>query len=419
MRKAKLFHAGKLLLIVSAVFLARASGYYDSFFRRLPDAGSAQSESVEETQELSATALAAAVRPRTVLVCTRDGVITASAYAGEETEEAFHRFSAILGEALGSAGEPTEIGEQEFRAGIEKGCVFLDLSCGAPLELLAAWLGSEMAGPAASVQTRTLYLGLADTTAQLCYRDGEGRFFRCSTAAVSEALSARMDEFEGSAAGFAYADRTLKNLDPYAIMLTSLPEFPGVAGSAVRDGLDAAQLQQTLGMNSFVASTYIEADGTKVFIEGSKTLRLSPDGTVNYRADAGEGERAFAEGLPAAVSYAYAAALRSIGACAGEADIVFSGVVHDGADSYTVTFDYCIGSVPLRLPAGSAAQFVMKNGRIADARLMLRSYVCTDGTECVLPMRQAAAIAAVSGITPTLAYADSGEQISCVWVRDE
>ena len=110
MRKAKLLHIGKLLLIVllivSALLLARASGYYNELVNRLSASDSAETGSAGGASTLSAAELAAAVRPRTVLVRTRGGVITASAYGGEETDAAFHRFSAILGEALGSAGEP-------------------------------------------------------------------------------------------------------------------------------------------------------------------------------------------------------------------------------------------------------------------------------------------------------------------------
>lgn len=419
MRKAKFLHAGKLLLIalliVSAVLLARSSGYYDRFFRSLP-AADAESGSTEGTG-LSAAELAAAVRPRTVLVRTREGVTAASAYAGEETEEAFHRFSAVLGEALGSADAPEEISEAEFRAGMERGCVFMDYSCPVPLEMLAACLGSDMSGEAAAAEPRFLCLGLTDTTAQLSYRDG-GRFFRCATAAISETLQARMEEFQGTAACFAYEDRTLKHMEPYTVLLSELPQVSGVSGTALRDGVDTGKLMQTMGMNSFVASNYVEADGTRVFIDGVRTLRLSPDGTAVYRASAPGEEREIPEGLSAAVSYAYAAALRSIGESAGEADVIFSGVQRDGDDSYTVTFDYCIGSVPLRLPAGNAAEFAVKNGQIVSAQLTLRSYARTEMAELLLPMRQTAAVADAAGVTPALVYADAGEQISCVWVKD-
>ena len=421
MRKERLGHLLRLLLIalliVSAALLARASGYYDELFHRLPAAVSEESGNADGELSLSAAELAEAVRPRTVLVC-REGKAVASAYSGEATEAEFHRFSAILGEALGSAGEPEEISEKEFRGGLESGSVFMDFSCGMPLELLAEWLGSEMSGKAGSTEVQFLYLGLSDGAVQLCYRDGDGRFCRCTTAAVSETLDARMGDFQGVSAEFAYGDRSLKHLDPYTVLLSALPEFSGVAGAAVRDGINTEELMQTFGMNSYVVSSYTEADGTRVYIENEKSLRVHPDGAVVFRAGSADGERSIAEGLTAAVSYAYAAAKRSIGQYAGEADVLLSGIATDGTDQYTVTFDYCIGSVPLRMASGSAAQFSIKDGILTDARLSLRYYLFTDTAEKMLPMRFAAAIADAAGTTPTLVYADGGDQISCIWVKD-
>jgi len=422
MRKSKLLHLGKLLLIllliVSAVLLARESGYYDRFFHRLPSAGGAQSESAENKLSLSSSELAAAVIPRAVLVCSGDSVCTASAYGGEETETEFHRFSAILGEALGSAGEPTEISEQDFRTGLEGGCVYFDFFCETPLELLAAWLGSSMTGTAAAAETHAVCLGLSDLTVQLCYADGAGHFYRCTTAAMSETLSARMAEFQGSNADFAYSDKSLHNIDTYTVILSVLPELPSVGVASVRDAIDAAALMQTLGMNSFVASGYAEADGTKVYIDNEKTLRIGSDGTVTFRADTAEADPVIAEGLPAAVSYAYAVCQRSIGAAAGDASVLFTGAERSPDEGYTVTFDYCIGTVPLQLPADNAAKIVIRNGQLAEAQMTLRSYTYTEDTETVLPMLQAAAIADAEEATPTLVYVDSGDRVSCAWVRN-
>jgi len=420
MRNAKLMHIAKLslilLLLASAVFLARTSGYYDALFRRLPTAGSGQSESAGDGQDISVAELASAVRPRAVVVCAPDGTVRASAYAQEETE--FQRFSAVFGEALGSAGEPAEIDEKSFRAGFASGCVFLDFYSAEPLELLADWLGSEMHGGAAAALTHTLYLGLTNQTVQLCYCDESGRFFSCTTATVSETLLARMDEFQGGAAGFAYADRTLKQLDPYTVIVSELPELYAVVGSNARDGVAAAELMEALGMNSFVASSYVEADGTQVFIENRKTLRISPEGVVTFRADTADGERGAAEGLTAAVRYAYASATKTIGRSCGSASMMLSGVLTGSADSYTVTFEYCLGTIPVRLSSGSAAQITVNNGVITDARLVLRSYGYSEETAVVLPMKQAAAVAASAGMTPTLVYSDSGDQINLVWEKD-
>ena len=420
MRREKLASLLRRLLIaallVSAVLLARETGYYRRAFDRVSGTA-AQVESHETPAALSATELVRTVRPRAVLVRSPDGSSRASAYAGEETEEAFRLFSAILGEVLGSAGEAEPISEELFRAGMETECVFFDFFCELPLGALAQWLGSEM-GMVADAQAQCLYLSVSDVNVALSYRGADGGFYRCASAAVSETLRARMEGFAGCGAHLAYTDALFPALAPYTVLLDALPEIIGVNGVSAFSGTDTAELLQTVGMNRFFASSYTEADGTKVFIESEKTLRFSPDGALSFRAGASDGERQAGEGVFAAVNYAYALAVRSIGRSAGEADVLFSGVSEDAPDCYTVTFDYCLNCIPLRFPTGNAAKIVLRNGHLAELELRLRSYAHTDTPETVLPMRQAAAIANAARSTPALIYADSGSDVKCTWVKD-
>lgn len=422
MRKERLEYLVRRLLIaallVSAVLLLRSTGYYGRVFERFSGNAAENIVNSEVFPGISAAELVQAVHPRTVLVRMPDGATAASAYAGEETEAAFHLFSAMLSEALGSAGAPERIDEDAFRGGIDAGCVLIDFFCEEPLEVLARWLGSDMHSAAALSRTQLLYLGLSNVTVQLCYQDAEGRFYRCATAAMSETLRARLSEFQGGAAYFAYETNTMDALRPYTVLLETLPAIPGISGSAVRDGIDAESLLQTVEMNRYVASSYVEADGTRVFIDNEKMLRINPDGTVFFRAGAADGERRIADGTAAAASYAYAVALHSIGRYAGQADILLTEISETGDGAYTVQFDYCVGGVPLRLPSGSAASVELKNGRLAALQLAFRSYAYTEEIAVILPMRQAAAIANAAGAAPALVYADAGDRFDCVWVKD-
>ena len=422
MRKETLGHGLRLLLIavllVSALALADATGYYDRVFERFSGAGAEKTESTDILPGLSSAELAQAVRPRTVLVRTADGATSVSAYAGSETEEAFHRFSAILGEALGSAGEPEAIDEKAFRTGLNAGCVWIDFFCEMPLDVLAQWLGSGMHSAAAQMRAQRLYLGLSDLTAQLVYQAEDGSFYRCTTAAMSDALETRINEFTGGGAHFAFEDAELRRMQPYAVMLETLPQCAGVTGASGRTAVSAEQLLQAAEMNRYLASTYTEADGTLVYIDNERSLRINPDGTVSFRTTGTESEARIADGLAGAVSYAYSVALQSIGRCAQQADILLTEISGDAQRGYTVCFDYCMDGIPLRLASGNAARIVLRNGQLTEFRLTLRSYVRTEDSQLVLPMRQAAAIADAAGAAPELVYVDSGEYVSCIWVKE-
>ena len=409
MRKETLAHALRLVLIaallVSALLLADATGYYDRVFERIAGAGTEKTESSDVLPGLSAAELANAVRPRTVLVRTVEGDTAVSAYEGDETEAAFHRFSAILSEALGSAGEPEAIDEKTFRAGLGAGCVWIDFFCEMPLEVLAQWLGGDMHSGAAQMRAQRLYLGLSDLTAQLVYQASDGSFYRCTTAAMSDALETRINEFGGGkAARFAFEDASMRKMQPYTVLLETLPQCAGVVGASGRTSVSAEELLQAAEMNRYLASTYTEADGTLVYIDNEKSLRINPDGTVTFRASA--------------VNYAYSVAQQSIGRCAQQADILLTEISGDAERGYTVCFDYCMDGIPLRLASGSAARIVIRDGQLAEFRLALRSYTRAEEPQLVLPMRQAAAIAEAEGAAPILVYVDSGERVSCTWVKE-
>jgi hypothetical protein len=152
-RRERLGHALRLLLIAglltSAVLLARSAAFDRGMIDRLsgPVAGLALSDG--QNGGLPAGEMVQAVRPRAVLVRSADGETRATAWSGEETAAGFRCFSALLGEALGSAGAPAEIDEAAFRGARAAEGVFLDFFCDLPLDCLAVWLGSEGQGGAA------------------------------------------------------------------------------------------------------------------------------------------------------------------------------------------------------------------------------------------------------------------------------
>lgn len=415
MRKELVFSIMRKLLIlallVSAVFLTLRTGGLFAARGMLPavgnETGSASASSTAEA--------AAALRPRAVLVRLPDGGASASAYDGEDTELAFQRFSAFLGEALGSAGAPEQITAARFRGGTEDGCVFVDFGVAFPLDLLSDWLGAG-GGGAAAMNADVLYLGLAEGGVSLCFRDGGG-YYRCTTAAQPEGLTARMEEFQAAEAGFAYENALLRGVEPYTVILGTMPDVYAVSGGGAREYADAERLMESVGMNSYLVSSYYDADGTMVLMEGARTLRLSPDGMVSYRSSGAEREIA-ADGRAAAVSYACRFAQRSAGAFCGDAEIMLSGV-ETAEGAYTVYFDYCVNSIPVRLSGGHAGTVVISGGAVLRAALELRRYTLSEETETVLPMLRAAAIAAAGEDgAPALVYMDSGDRVQCVWMSE-
>ena len=420
MRKLPVGHLVRLCIIaallVSAALLARASGYFRGGIASRLSGTEGTGAPRDLVSEFAAGEMVQAVSPRTVLVRMPDGETTATAWGGEETAAGARCFTAILGEALGSAGSPEPLDESSFRAAVDAGGVYFEFFCPMPLDALAVWLGSDGQG-AAAVSARMIFLSLAEQTVTVCFRASDGAFRRCATAAVSETLAARMQEFQGRAARFAFEDDTLSAPDPYAVIFSELPTVTAAASAPVRDAGNPAALLRAAGMNSYVTTSYVEADGTHVFIDEGRTLRFGTAGTVRFRTDIAAGERQTGEGLAAAVSYASAVALHGAADYLGAATLRVMDILTDGADRYIVSFGYCLNGIPVHLSAGDAARIEIRSGQLVQFELKLRTYAFTDGAEELLPMPMAAAIAAEDGAAPELVYADSGERVSCTWVK--
>ncbi len=170
-----------------------------------------------------------------------------------------------------------------------------------------------------------------------------------------------------------------------------------------------------MGMNRFVASSYTESDGTVVYVTDETTLRISPTGAVVFRRaatpEAGEPDK-----LAAAVSRAWQAASRCLDQFRSDAALQFAGASYTASQrSYVVALDYAVDGIPVRLASGHAAELVVRDDTVIQARLQLRHFTRTETRTQLLPYLQAAAIAEGKGAAE-IVYADAGEATACMWV---
>ena len=402
-----------LLLLASALLLLRNTGYYAGFREMLLG----QSERSERTETSGGAAPQADVSVLPVAVTVRGpdgGARYGAAYDGENTSAVLRRFSVDLGEALGSADDPAELNEADCRAKMNGCCVCFHFACPLPLNLLSGWLGTEMSGGAAADSAVTVCLCASETETTLCYRTPEGLYFNCATAAKPDALRARTAEFPPNGALYAWESDRLEGGE--TLLLQEAPH-PAVVKSAVAlpNGEETNALLQTMGMNSFVASSYSEVDGTTVFIHEETSLRISPTGTASFRRAASLNERGGT--MSEAVNAAWQTAERTIGIDCGDGGLLFAGVSFSEAqETYTVLLDYVVDGIPVRLASGHAAEIVLHGDTVIQARLQFRRFTRTEEQTVLLPYLQAAAIAAAQQAEPELIYADAGNDTVCMWV---
>ncbi len=414
-RKKKLLEMGKnlviVLLILSALLLGRASGVITRLRTSvIPET---------ETEGAAGTGVSAAAMPFAIAVVSEDtGGRCGMTYGTVRIREAYDRFSAALGEALGSSGEPETVSEEAWRAALSGPGVCFDYLYEQPLSLLAVWLGTEIVGGAASHTARRLCLALEGDSLSLYYiRARYGEYCRCETALSASTLSARLREFGANGAVYVFEIKEDATVDAYTLLEPGVQSFANV--TAVNPLRDAALKNSLPGLFAFSSvRSYSDTDGT-VFVEGEATMRVSASGTVNYRSKNGGLELGDEKMSPQTVVEAARKLCQSgPGACCGAATLGLSSLRYEQeSDTYYVCFEYAVDGVPVRLTEGSAAEMTISRGRLREAVLRYRAYSAEAEAVVPLPGEQALAAAeAMNGAALTLTYVDTLRSVSLQWL---
>lgn len=405
-----------VLLLVCTAALLRFSGYYTSIKERIEPADKTGQNAAGTTYDVS-LALAQA-RPAVLAVHGAEGTCFAGAYDREMLEEMFYSFSSALGEALGSASAPEQVDEAAWRRALKGESVFFDYCYAQPLSLLSGWLGTP-AGAAGEFSSGRLLLCCEGERVELYFTDAAaGGFYRCSTALTSSALTERTALYRGNNSFFAFESEKLASLDPYTVVLESIPEQYGASSmSTVDNGFNMDKLLSLLGMNSYVMKQYTESDGTRVYVENGKTMRIEPGGVVSCKSGFSVSSDESGGDAAAAVKTAFEFVQAAMGGSCGAAELRFSGLDVYGDGGYLVRFAYSINGIAVEMNGACAAKITVKRGVVTQSELMPRSYTLDAEQTALLPMITAAAAAAASGEAELrLVYSDDGARAECMWV---
>ena len=406
-----------LALLVSAALLLRETGYLSGISRRFRPG---ENTDITDASSLADPRSAGMVQPLAAVVCGADGGRYGAAYDRETVMGVFQRFSVDIVEALGSAGTPEAITPEEFQDCLSRNGVLLRFYGSQPLALLSVCLGGEMRGEAEAYRAELLCLCADGEGVALCFRTEDGDYYRCTTAVPQEGLQARTGEYTPNGASYAFELPLLSGSDGCAVILEGAVQSAVVqCGIPLPSGDETDALLEAVGMNSYGARSYTEADGTVVFVGDGMTLRLAPTGAVSFRRT-GAANNVGSYSLTGAVTAAWALAEQSIGKSCGDAVLFLADVQEsEGQRVCTVSLDYAVNGVPVRQASGPAAQIVFRDGVPVQATLAFRRYTLTEKRETLLPGLQAAAMAAKADATAELIYPDGGESMHCIWVKSD
>ena len=370
------------------------------------------------------------VQPQRMAVRNQNGCYGVQ-YDAEGVEALFGELGGLIGEALGSAGAPSQVSEESWRQALSssEAAIYCDFLTALPLELLSAWLGDGAANEELSGSARRLLLAdQGEEQAVLYYsNESEGLYYACSTAvAVHGRLDAAVEPYPPNNTSFAFQQEELYGaLAPYVMLQPDAPR-PRVYAAAspgwMQEENGVEQLLRALSFQPQTSSIYTSSEG-QVVREGTDTLRVGKTGIVVFSADGEEEPRYPVSGssLLDRIEAANALVEESLGTWCGEAGIYLSGLKEGEDGTLEVSFSYILDGAFVQVgELGWCAQVTVGEDAIVGAILQFRNYTDTEARSVVLPERQAAA-----GLGPLgrnggeilLAYADGGgEEVRAGWV---
>lgn len=409
-----------VVLLLSAVFLYGKTGYTTGLKNKLhPVQDNTFSGETGGGTEIGLE-LVGMIQPKAVVVCGGETGKYGTAFCDATTTDFLH-FSAVFGEALGSAGVPESLSEEEFHKKLNQRGVTLKFYCPFPLSLLSGLLRAEMTSTAAANQTDLLCLCISEDNkeTELCYLTVDGNCFQCSTAVPCEGLENRITEYIPNNTEYAFENRNLSGGDEYAVLVNLQASAPTLKQltSIPQESTDTDRLLQSVGMNSYVATSYSEADGTTVFVDEEATLRISPDGSVIFRRSGAPGVTSDLQASTIA-SIAWRIAEQNISKTCGDAAVIFSGITrNEGQRTGTIYLDYAVNGIPIQLDNGHAAEIVTRGETVLQARLQMKQFFLNEEEEAILPCLQAFAIAGAENASAQLAYVNIDNVMKCCWVN--
>ena len=392
-----------VLLSFSAVVLLAQTQLYS---RALPtDTGVSSVSTVEED-----TLFTAPVRVAVSGSYGRYGSITLTTAAASEE---FAPLGSLLGEVLSSAQMYTACTREDLLNALTFSSVYYDFLTPLPLSVLGGLVGAEGED---SILARHLVVTSQGGTRVLLYLWDDGdRFLTCTTALSSAALEALISGYELGNASFSFEeDEALYPLSLF-VQDTNLPVLTAGAPAAISDSL-----LSSLAFNPHTQTRWTEEGGTEVIVDGDRSLRIREDGSLTYRSGGSDALTIGHSDLPTlweAVTETEAL-LSRLCVPGNEAELYLKSVSRSG-NATTLTFDYHFQGVPIRSSGGGAAAKVTLSGSVVSSiTFTSREYHVTEEQALLLPLRQAAAIAAgTPGAELFIGYADLGDaQVSPQWL---
>jgi len=407
-----------LILIINAVWLGLKSGLLNiiSFDK---------SQSIITTGQNTQVALDGKnlkpAGPYIVSITNASGLHCGYVYDEDEVKSSYDSFSAYLGEAMGTAGDPVKIAKEEWTASLKKEGVYVDFVYDRELSYFAKALGVNMESSSQNDSTRRICLYVEDDSVFLSYLNSNTNTYnKCSCAVSTTSFLTKISEYTPNGASFLFeTDNDYNLVDEFFMVTEGQPKVPSVIlQKPILDNDFIVGIMDILGMNSYLASSYSENGGT-VYVDGNCTLRVEADGNISFHnaSELEVNDKPLLE-PSMVVSKCDQIANSTIGVECGQASVVLTNIEFDESENrYVLDYNYQIGGYIVSMGQKYALQISMVDGVVINSEFNFRIYEYTGEEDMPLLGNQAAALVqAAGGGMPLLGYSDNGVGINAEWI---
>jgi len=409
-------------LTISALLLGWQTGLFTEFVAGIPFFGSV-AEMIRGTAspvETGETPVKEAARPLSIVITNEEGLRYGVRYDTDARNAVYDRASSIIGEALGSAFEPVEIDEDEWRSALSGAGVFFEYVTPVKLSVLDGWLGARIPEMPEDILLRRLYVAFGEERSRIYLQDFEsGSFFGADTASAA-GKAQELEIYSPNGAVFAYETgiRGSENA-PYMLIMqeSDHSEIRAAPAGSTTDVLNIVLTSLGHGSDTYT----MQPDGSTAvrFVGIQFSVRADIHGNIFYRRTDGlppiEERKRLSESEMIERARSVVADIIG-GDISGDAEVFFESAEYEQSGSGSVYFGYYIagGRISLQNDA-HAAKVTFTYGAVTEVELVFRHFSYTGEYTGLLPERQA--IAAAGGEF-MLCYSDTGHDVlRPFWVK--
>lgn len=365
------------------------------------DSGTQEASAYAAYEEYAYTL--SAVCPATAELNTRDAFY--HFVQREDMEALFDRASVVLATALDTARSGKILNTADWRSRLYGPSLLLRFLGEMPLYYFAASLGASQNADM-DYAVSDLLLDFSADPVQLVVKTVDGDIYAYDTDLRGIDMQSFSIGMEPVNAQFACQNAYAVNRVPDETVVSAVPlSAPQLEVSPALTDFAAAGSERIIntilssfGFNTYSVNSYIESDSTRVYVEETNTLRITPDGTLVFDNGA-QDELKPMSGMDMQVrtqNIAQGALIveQAVLPYLGDASAFLLRQYHDElSGNYVVVFSAVSDAIKIELPGGYLARFEFRGTQLVKAYVNLTTFSRSGTSDILLPSIYAAAAA--------------------------